>query len=90
MKCKYAARFEILIGDTRKTCLIDTDVRYIRDVLNRYRYKSIARFVSPIQVSRYCPSLHIPTHFAVNKIVILSRNLDQNMPKTDYFLEKKK
>jgi len=30
-----------------------------------------------------------PTHFAINKIVFLSRNLDQNMPKNGlFFLEK--
>ena len=44
-----------------KTCLIDTDTRYCSETLNRYRYRyeSIARYVSPMQVSRYCPSLGI-------------------------------
>jgi len=29
-----------------------------------------------------------PTHFAVNKIVFLSRNLDQNMPRNGLFFRK--
>ena len=46
-----------------KTCLIDTDTRYYSETPNRYRYKSIARYVSPILVSRYCSSLFLFTLF---------------------------
>ena len=59
-----------------KTCLIDTDTRYCSETLNRYRYryKSIARYVSPIQVSRYCPSLS-----SSNVVVVARFSIRQTM-----------
>jgi len=54
MKCKYAAWYrDTCIGDTQKICYIDSDARYIRDVLNRYRYTDIDTKVSCDTYRRY-------------------------------------